>query len=400
LRNAPNPSGIFLGFGITYVVYQSKSISTPQLQNVAERNQLTGDTVRVCIYGAGAIGGFIGVQLARGGVDVSLVARGPHLAAMRKDGVRLLIGGEERVAKLRCTDNAAELGPQDCLIIALKANAISGAVDAMTPLLGPETTVVTATNGLPYWYFYGMGEHESIRLDTVDPGSKQWDRLGPQRAIGCVVLPATEVVAPGVIRHDHGLKFPIGEPDGKTTPRITALSAAFQAGGLEAPIRADIRDEIWLKLWGNLCFNPISALTLATLDVVIADAGTNAVCRGMMTEMKAVGEKLGLRLRVDIERRIAGAAAVGAHKMSMLQDLERGRPMEIEALVGVIQELGRIAHVPTPTIDVVLALIRLRAKHDPAAAVNAPAHAPSHAVPHAAATQANQPSPAVAIAAR
>jgi 2-dehydropantoate 2-reductase len=320
--------------------------------------------MKVCIYGAGAIGGFVGVQLARGGADVSLIARGPHLAAMRKDGVRLLIGGEERVAKLHCTENAAELGPQDCVIVALKANAISGATDAMTPLLGPDTSIVTATNGLPYWYFYRSGDaFADTRLQSVDPGGKQWDRLGPQRAIGCVVLPATEVIAPGVIRHDHGMKFPIGEPDGQTTPRIEALRAAFEAGGLEAPIRKDIRDEIWLKLWGNLCFNPISALTLATLDVIIDDAEASAVCRAMMAEAKTVGEKLGLRLRVDVERRIAGAAAVGAHKMSMLQDLERNRPMEIEALVGVIQELGRIAQVPTPTVDVVLALIRLRARH-------------------------------------
>jgi len=320
--------------------------------------------LKVCVFGAGAIGGFVGAALAGTGVEVSLVARGAHLAAMRAHGVRLQIDGEERIAHPICTDAPAELGVQDYLIIALKAHAISDAVDSMAPLIGTRTCVVTASNGLPYWYFYGADRTpKHMTLEAVDPGRKQWDRLGPERAVGCVVFPAAEVVAPGVIRHEHGRKFPIGEPSGGRTARIEQLHALLTQAGLDAPIRDDIRDEIWLKLWGNLCFNPVSALTHATVDVVASDPETRAICRSMMEEAKAIGERLGLNLRVDADRRIDGMAALGPHKISMLQDLERGRSMEIEPLVGVVQELGRLLDVPTPTINVVLALMRQRARH-------------------------------------
>jgi 2-dehydropantoate 2-reductase len=317
--------------------------------------------LKVCVFGAGAIGGYLGAQLARAGVEVSLVARGAHLAAMHHRGLRLQIDGEERIAHLPCTDRPAELGEQDCVIIALKAHQITQAVEAMVPLLGRETFVVTASNGLPYWYFHGNGVLGDTPLESVDPGGMQSELLGPQRAIGCVVYPAAEVVAPGVIRHEHGRKFPIGEPDGRRTPRVERLQEAFIAGGLDAPIRTDIRDEIWLKLSGNLCFNPVSALTGATIDLVAHDPGTRAVCRAMMLEAAAIGDRLGLKLRVEIDRRIDGAGALGAHKMSMLQDLERRRSMEVEPLVGVVQELGRLTGLATPTIDIVLALIRQRA---------------------------------------
>jgi 2-dehydropantoate 2-reductase len=281
---------------------------------------------------------------------------------MRANGVRLQMDGTERVARLPCTDTPAELGVQDYLIVALKAQDISDALPSMAPLIGSATTIVTASNGLPYWYFHVAGvPHCGATLDSVDRGGRQWRTLGSQPAIGCVVLPATEVVAPGVIRHEHGCRFPLGEPDGGRSSRIEDLREVMVAGGLEAPVREDIRDEIWLKLCGNVCFNPISALTLATLDVIASDPGTRALCLSMMEEAKAVGERLGLRLRVDLARRLGGAAAVGAHKMSMLQDLERGRSLEIEPLVGVVQELGRLTEVPTPAIDVVLALIRQRA---------------------------------------
>jgi 2-dehydropantoate 2-reductase len=318
--------------------------------------------VKVCVFGAGAIGGYLGVCLSRSGAEVSLVARGPHLEAIRAAGLRLQSDGEEHVAHLRCTANAAELGEQDYLIIGLKAHAIDEAVDAMVPLLGPSTCIVTASNGIPYWYFYGDKRLSGVRFRSIDPGGRQWDRLGPERAIGCVVFPAAEVVAPGVIRHEHGRKFPIGEPGGQKSPRVEQLHQAMVAGGLDAPIRDDIRDEIWLKLCGNLCFNPISALTLATVDIIAGDPGTRAICRAMMLEAKAIGDCLGLRLRVDVERRIDGAGALGPHKMSMLQDLERGRSMEVEPLVGVVQELGLYTGIPTPTTDVVLALIRQRAQ--------------------------------------
>jgi 2-dehydropantoate 2-reductase len=303
------------------------------------------------------------VQLVRAGADVSLVARGAHLAAMRKDGLKLLIDGEERVSHPRCTDDPSELGPQDYVIITLKAHQVSGALNAMEPLLGRDTAVVTAYNGIPYWYFHRHGGRiEGTTLESIDPGGRQWRGLGPERAIGCIVYPATEVIAPGVVRHDYGDRFPLGEPSGEHTQRIERLSALMSAGGFRAPVLDRIRDEIWLKLWGNVCFNPISALTHATLDTLTSDPGTRAVSRQMMLETQAIAEKLGVHFRVDLERRINGAGAVGAHKTSMLQDLERGRPMEIDPLVTVVQEIGRLLDMPTPTIDTVLALVRQRAK--------------------------------------
>jgi 2-dehydropantoate 2-reductase len=236
-------------------------------------------------------------------------------------------------------------------------------VEAMAPLLGNDTSVVTAVNGVPYWYFYKHGGPlQGSMLESVDPGGRQWRGLRPERAIGCIVYPATEVVAPGVIQHVYGDKFPIGEPSGERTDRAEQLSELMAAGGLRAPVLDNIRDEIWLKLWGNLCFNPISALTHATLDVIASDAGTRAVAKAMMLEGQAIAEKLGVHFRVDVERRINGAGAVGAHKTSMLQDLERGRAMEIDPLVTVVQELGRLVEIPTPTIDTVLALVQQRAR--------------------------------------
>lgn len=317
--------------------------------------------MKICIYGSGAIGGYLGVRLHQAGAEVSLVARGAHLAAMRENGVTLIVGEERTVVHPRCTDAPDELGPQDYVIIGLKAHSVPGVVPAIQPLLGPDTAVVTAVNGIPYWYFHGTGGPFDGRvLDSVDPGGVQWNGFGPQRAIGCVVYPATEVVAPGVIQHIYGDKFSLGEPDGSMSDRVMALSRMMEAGGLRAPVLDRIRDEIWLKLWGNLCFNPISALTHATLEVICGDPETRAVAKAMMLEAKRIGDRLDVHFRVDVERRINGAGAVGAHKTSMLQDLERGRPMEIDALLSVVQEMGRMVEVPTPTIDVVLALVRQR----------------------------------------
>jgi len=319
--------------------------------------------MKVCVFGAGAIGGYLAVQLSRAGIDTSVVARGRHLAAMRERGIRLQVGGEEHTALLPCTDRPAELGRQDYVIITLKAHQIPLAVDSIVPLLGPDTTIVTASNGLPYWFFeVGDVPCRGATLENIDPGGLQRSRLDPERALGCVVFPATVLVSPGVIRHDHGAKLPVGEPTGVRSDRVDRLHDMLEAAGFDAPVRADIRDEIWLKLWGNLCFNPVSALTTATIDVVAADKGTREVCRSMMAEAQAIGDRLGLRLRVDAERRLAGAAALGPHKMSMLQDLESGRSMEIGPLVGIVQELGRITSVPTPAIDIVLALVNLRAR--------------------------------------
>jgi 2-dehydropantoate 2-reductase len=319
--------------------------------------------MKVCIFGAGAIGGYLGAQMARAGHDVSLVARGPHLAAMREHGLRLQIEGRELVERIACSDDSSRFGPQEFVIIALKAHSIPAAVPSMLPLLDDATTLVTASNGLPYWYFGVPGvPFQGLTLQSVDAGGVQRTALGLARAVGCVVYPATEIIAPGVIRHEHGGKFPIGEPDGSTTARIERLRTLFTSSGFDAPIRNDIRDEIWLKLWGNLGFNPVSALTRATIDVVVTDPGTRRVLLAMMEEARAIGERLGLRLRVSAERRLAGAQALGPHKMSMLQDLECGRTMEVEALVGVIRELGTVTGVPVPNVDIVHALVSLLAR--------------------------------------
>ncbi|MDJ0948289.1 MAG: 2-dehydropantoate 2-reductase [Alphaproteobacteria bacterium] len=316
--------------------------------------------MKICIYGAGAIGGYLGAELAGvPDVEVTLIARGAHLAAMRKTGLRLRIDDEERVVQVNATDDPAEPGPQDFVVIALKAHQAWEVADRMTPLLGPETAVVTCQNGVPWWYFHGIkGQYADLRLASVDPDDRQWNAIGPERAIGCVVYPAAEITEPGVIKHIYGNKFALGEPDGSTSERCQRLSQALETAGLKAPILPHIRNEIWLKLWGNLCFNPISALTRATLDVVATDPGTRALSRAMMVEAQRIGARLGVHFRVDVERRINGAAKVGAHRTSMLQDLERGRPIEVDALLTVVQEMGRMVDVNTPHIDSVLALIQ------------------------------------------
>jgi len=319
--------------------------------------------LRICIYGAGAIGGFLGARLSEQH-DVTLIARGPHLAAMRENGLRLRMGGEERIFHPRCTDDPNEVGPQDYVLVTLKAHSVPAIVDQLPALLGPDTCVVTAVNGIPWWYFHQLdGPFTGHRLESVDPRGRQWDVIGPERALGCVVYPACELVEPGVIQHHSDDKFSIGEPNGEKSQRARRLTEALVDAGFKAPLRRKIRNEIWVKLWGNLSFNPISALTLATLDEIADDPGTREVARAMMVEAQAVGEKLGVHFAVDVDKRIAAAQAVGAHKTSMLQDLERGRPMEIDVLVSVVQEMARLVEIPTPTLDTVHALIRQRALH-------------------------------------
>ena len=318
--------------------------------------------MKITIYGAGAIGGYIAALLAQAGEEVSVIARGPHLAAIKANGLALEMNGERIVTHPFATDNPADIGAQDFVIVSLKAHSVPNVVDAMQPLLGKNTAVVTAVNGVPWWYFYKFdGTWENHKIESVDPGGKQWDGIGPERAIGCVVYPACEILEPGVVRHIDGNRFTLGESSGEKTERVRALSQVMINAGFKAPVR-NIRDEIWVKLWGNLCFNPISALTNATLDVVATDAGTRMVARNMMLEAQAIGEKLGVRFAIDVDKRIAGAAGVGAHTTSMLQDLTLGRPMEIDALVTAVQELGRITGVKTPTIDTVLPIVQQRGR--------------------------------------
>ncbi len=319
--------------------------------------------MKVCIFGAGAIGGYMGVKLAKAGADVSLVARGPHLSAMQEKGLTLIEEAKTTTVSVTASDDPTTLGVQDYVIVTLKAHSVPPVVSKMAPLIGPNTTIVSGVNGVPWWYFHELeGEHEGTRLESVDPGNVQWDGFGPDRVLGCVVYPAAEVIEPGVIKHIEGNRFSLGEPDGSKSERALALSKILSDAGLKAPVRPKLRDEIWVKLWGNLSFNPISALTHATLDVLCTDEGTRAVARNMMLEAQEIAERLGVKFPIDVDRRIAGGAAVGAHRTSMLQDLDQGRPMEIDALVASVQELGRVTNVPTPTIDTVLGLVRLRAR--------------------------------------
>jgi 2-dehydropantoate 2-reductase len=319
--------------------------------------------VRICVHGAGAIGGLIGARLAAAGETVTLIARGAHLDALRRDGITLKSEGRTIHARPLATDDPAEAGPQDAVILAMKAHSLAAAAAAMAPLLGNDTAIVTAMNGIPYWYFYKHGgPHDGHRLRSLDPDGSLWRLVSPERAIGCVVYPAASVEAPGVVRHDYGSRLMLGEPDGTESRRAVAIAEALSRAGFKATVRPRIRDDIWLKLWGNLSFNPVSALTHATLAAIAGDPGTRALVRRLMAEGEAVGTAFGVRFPVDIETRIDWAADVGEHKTSMLQDLELGRPMEIDALVTAVVEMGDLVGVDTPFLDAVLALVVQRAR--------------------------------------
>jgi 2-dehydropantoate 2-reductase len=320
--------------------------------------------VKICVFGAGAIGGYLAVELSLAGHEVCAVARGEHLAAIRARGLILRIGGQERIARVEASDDPAAFGPQDYVLCALKAHQAWEVADRFAPLLGPETAVVTAMNGIPWWYFYKEGgTFDGRSLPSVDPGGRQWKLIGPERAIGCVVDPACEVVAPGIIEHREFNRFTLGEPDGTGAARVVKLSRALTDAGFDAPVRDKIRWNVWLKLWGNVCFNPISALTHATLERITFEPALRALCIAAMREAKAVSEALGVVIpEAMIERRLDAAGKAAGHKMSMLQDLERGKSMEIDALVTAVQELGRLTGVATPTIDLLLALVQERAE--------------------------------------
>ena len=320
--------------------------------------------MRFCVFGAGAIGGYLAVELALAGHEVCIVARGAHLEAIRAHGLKLIVKGEEKLARVAASDDPRHFGPQDFVLCTLKAHQAYEAAPSFAPLLGPSTAVVTAMNGISWWYFYKTGgQLEGLHPESVDPGGRQWQSIGPQRAIGCVVDPACEVVAPGVIAHEEFNRFTIGEPDGGRSDRIQALSRALIDAGFDAPVRDNIRWNVWLKLWGNVCFNPISTLTGATLDRIVSEPALRALCKTMMLEARAVSEALQIYIPEEMmERRLAAAGSVVGHKMSMLQDLERGRSLEIDALVTVVQELGRLTGVATPAVDTLLALVQERGR--------------------------------------
>ena len=321
--------------------------------------------MRFAVVGAGAIGGYLGARLALAGHEVVLIARNRNLEAIRAGGFKLIEeDGRERVARaVRAEPRMADAGPQDAVLLTVKAHQVHELLPDLRALFGPQTMLVTMINGVPWWYFQRLGgPWEGRRLDSVDPGGVLADAIEPERIVGGVVYPAAELVAPGVVRVVEGNRFTLGEPDGSLSERIEALSQAFMAAGFKAPVSRDIRSEIWLKLWGNLSFNPISALTQATLQEICRFPPTRELAARMMTEARAVAEALGVRIRITLEQRIAGAEAVGAHKTSMLQDVQAGRTPELAALVGAVIELGQVAGVPTPTIEAVHAATALLAR--------------------------------------
>ena len=317
---------------------------------------------KICVFGAGAIGGYIGARLAhRGEAEVSLVARGPHLAAMEAKGLTLKQGGETFTVTPRVTSDPKLLGPQDFVIVGLKAHALPVVLEQMQPLLGKDTAILFAQNGLPWWYFYRHGgPYEGRRIESVDPGGKIWERLGPERALGCVVWQAAELESPGIIAHAYGDRLPIAEPSGEKTPRAILLSTLLINAGIKSPVRGNLRDEIWLKLWGNLSFNPVSVLTQGMLAQLATDSGTRRVIRTMMLEAQAVGEALGVKFSVDVDERIGMAEKVGNHRTSMLQDVEAGRPTELDSLLGVVIELAQMVGIATPALNLVYDLTKFR----------------------------------------
>lgn len=321
--------------------------------------------MKIAIVGAGAIGGYLGAKLSLAGEDVTFIARNKNLAAINANGFRLILedGSEQHAPGVRAVQAMADAGPQDAVLLTVKAHQVKDLLPELRALFGPETMVVSMINGVPWWYFHKLaGPYEGRQLESVDPGGVIAAHIEPERVIGSVVYPAAELVAPGAVKVIEGNRFTLGEPDGSRSARVEALSQALMQAGFKSPVAKDIRGEIWVKLWGNLSFNPISALTHATLEDICRFGPTRELAASMMREAQTIGEKLGVVFKVSLEKRIAGAQAVGQHKTSMLQDVEQGRPLELQALLGSVMELGTITGTPTPTIDAVYALASLLAR--------------------------------------
>ncbi|MET3498312.1 2-dehydropantoate 2-reductase [Variovorax boronicumulans] len=321
--------------------------------------------MKIAVIGAGAIGGLVGAKLALAGEDVTFIVRGANLAAIQADGFKLVSAeGQEQVARnVKATDSYDEAGPQDIVILAMKAHQVEAVANDVPKLFGPETVVVTMQNGIPYWYFHKHGgAFEGTPVRSVDATGLVSAKIPAERVIGCVVYPASELIAPGVVKHIEGDRFPVGELDGSSTDRVNRVSACFTGAGFKAPVLDDIRAEIWLKLWGNLTFNPISSLSHSTLVDICQYPPSRDLAAAMMREAQAVAHKLGIEFRVTLDKRIAGAEKVGKHKTSMLQDVEAGRAPEIDALVGAVVELARLTDTSTPHIDTVYTLVKLLAR--------------------------------------
>ena len=320
--------------------------------------------MKICVVGAGAIGGLLAARLQQSGEQVSVIARGPHLAAIKASGLTLIEeDGREIVTHVAATDKLAGAGPQDLVILGMKAHQVAAVVTDLAQLYTPETMVLTAQNGIPWWYLFKVGgRFEGRQLESVDPGGVVATSLPVERVIASVVYPAAEIVRPGVVKHIEGNRFSLSEIDDAETPRIDLVSDTLKKAGFKAPVVTDIRTELWTKLWGNLSFNPVSALTHATLEDICRYPMARSLVADMMREAQAVAEALGIRFRISIDKRIAGAEAVGQHKTSMLQDIEAGRAVEADALIGSVIELGRIVDVPTPHLDTAYALVKLLSK--------------------------------------
>lgn len=321
--------------------------------------------MKIAIIGAGAIGGLVGARLALAGEEVSFVVRGANLEAIRRNGIKLIeADGTEKVSRdVVATNDYAEVGPVDVVVLAMKAHQVEAVLPELPKLIGPQTLIVPMQNGVPFWYFHGHGGAlAGTTVKSVDPNGALMQQVPADRIIGCVVYPASELTAPGVVQHIEGDRFPLGELDGRVSERVQRLSDTFAKAGFKAPVLEDIRAEMWLKLWGNLTFNPISALSHATLVDICQYPLSRELAASMMREAQAIANKLGIEFRVSLDKRIAGAERVGKHKTSMLQDIEAGRAPEIDALVGSVVELGRLTGTPTPHIDAVYALVKLLAR--------------------------------------
>ena len=322
--------------------------------------------MNICVFGAGAIGGYIGCCLSKAGANVSLIARGAHKEAIEKNGLTLITGNSSDTFNLKVTENPKELETQDYIIIGVKAHAIAGIVENLKPLLNKNTSILSAVNGIPWWYFYKANSNtvlENTHIESVDPDGIIWKNINPERALGCVVYPACEIEKPGVIKHIDGKRFSLGEPSGINTDRLKILSDLFIKGGLKAPQKKNLRDEIWIKLWGNCSFNPISAITGASLDIIGNDPSSRNLIKQMMLECQKVGEAVGVNFGVSIDKRIDGASSIIGHKPSTRQDIEMKRPLEIDPIMSAIIEIGNKLNIATPMLKHINSILKLKANY-------------------------------------
>ncbi len=319
--------------------------------------------MRFLIVGAGAVGAYIGALLMRAEYDVTLHARGPHLNAMQQHGVRVITGDEDFFVNPKIIAGFENAGPFDVIFLCVKAHGLPALAPQLTPVIGPETTVVSTQNGIPWWYFQrDTGPLAGTRLERVDPNGAISSVIAPERVVGSLIYFATEIIEPGVVKHAEGNRITLGEPDGARSERCRQIAEALIKAGLRCPVTTNLRTEIWVKLLGNVAFNPISALTGATLGQMVRDPQIVELVRNIMLEVTTLVSKLGMELPISIEQRIAGAAKIGEHKTSMLQDLEMGRPLELEAIVGSVVELGEKLGIAMPHTRTVYACTRLLAE--------------------------------------